>query len=146
MKKVVDKRFAKGKKIYSKVLDKIESIGVCPFCPNNFTYHKKPILKSRGSWFITENNWPYKNTEKHFLIISEKHKENFNELTLKDFESTKFLVNWAVKEFNIGGGAIALRFGDTSHTGATVCHLHFHLIYPKQNKRNVSKTVIFPVG
>ena len=146
MKKVIDKRFAKGKKTYTKVLETIESIGECPFCPHNFKYHKKPILNKHTGWFITENNWPYKNTEKHFLIISEKHKEHFSELTLTDFSAVRYLVNWATKKFNIKGGAIALRFGDTSSTGATVCHLHFHFIYPKQDKKNLSKTVLFPIG
>lgn len=145
-KRVVNKRFAKGKGEYKTVLNTIESKGKCPFCPNNFKYHKKPILKKTGSWFITENSWSYKNAKKHFLIINKKHKENFNELTVEDFQSIKSLVNWAIQIYKIKGGAFALRFGDTDHTGATVCHIHAHLICPKIGRGRKSQTVHFPIG
>ena len=145
-KPVVDKRFAKGKPGYEKVISKIENLGKCPFCPDNFKYHKKPLLKNYKGWFLTENSWPYKNAEKHFLGISEIHKEKFSELTLNDFESIKYLVNWASTKFKIKGGAIALRFGETNYTGATVCHIHFHLIIPKLNAQGLSKAVNFPIG
>ena len=59
--RVVNKRFAKGKDSYEQVISKIETENKCPFCLDNFKYHKNPILKRNGSWFITENSWPYKN-------------------------------------------------------------------------------------
>ncbi|MFA6300867.1 MAG: HIT domain-containing protein [Candidatus Paceibacterota bacterium] len=146
MKKVVNKTFAKGKGEYEKVISTIEKRGKCPFCPDNFKYHKEPILKKENGWLLTKNSWPYKNTKYHFVIIGEKHKENFNELTNGDFKSVKILVNWALKKFNVKGGALSVRFGDTDHTGATVCHLHFHLISPKLNKQKKAQTVYFPIG
>ena len=80
------------------------------------------------------------------MIIGEKHKENFNELTESDFRSVKTLANWAIKKYKIKGGGLVIRFGNTDYTGATVCHLHFHLIYPKSTKDNMAKTVFFPIG
>lgn len=146
MKKVVNKRFAQGRGEYEKVIKTIDSESKCPFCPDNFKYHKKPILKKIDSWFITQNSWPYKNTRYHFLMINTKHKENFTELSSKDWESLKKLTNWAIKKYNLRGGAFALRFGETDYTGATVCHIHAHLIYPKLDKNKKSKSVIFPIG
>jgi len=146
MKKVVNKRFAKGKGEYEKVIDSIEKSGLCPFCQENFKYHKRSILKELGDWFLTENSWPYKDTSCHFIIICKNHKENFSDLSTKDFEDVKELVNFAIKKYNIKGGALALRFGDTDYTGATVCHLHFHLISPELDEQNKSKTVHFPIG
>jgi diadenosine tetraphosphate (Ap4A) HIT family hydrolase len=146
MKKVVNKRFAKGKGEYEEIISSIEEKGKCPFCPDNFKYHKEPILKKMDGWLITKNSWPYKNTENHLIIISEKHKEEFYELTISDFRAVKKLVNWANCNLNIKGGALSLRFGDTNHTGATVCHLHFHLISPRINSRGESETVLFPIG
>ena len=146
MKKVVNKRFARRKKMYRKVLDKIERQGKCPFCPENFKYHRKPILRQYKGWFITENSWPYKNTKKHLLIISRIHKELLPEISLGDLSTVKTLAVWAIKKFSIKGGGLTLRFGDTNHTGATVCHLHFHLISPKQRRDGFSKTVNFPIG
>ena len=139
-KKVVDPRFAR-KGEYKEVIDKIIQEGKCPFCPENFRYHKNPILKRSANWFITRSSWPYKNSRLHFLIIGKEHKEQFFELTVVDYANVKELVNWAVQKFKIKGAAIALRFGNTAYTGATVCHLHFQLIVPKKYK-----TVNFPVG
>ena len=146
MKKVVNKRYAKGKKDYENVINTIDKKGKCPFCKNNLIYHKNPILKKYKGWLLTKNSWPYKNTNHHLIIISDKHKEEFSQLTLNDFRAVRILVNWAIKKFNIEGGGIALRFGNTDYTGATVCHLHFHLITPKINKQKLPKTVTFPIG
>ncbi len=144
-KKVVDPTYAKGKGEYEKVINSIQEIGECPFCPKNFKYHKNKFLKKEGGWTITQNSWPYPNAKHHFIIISEKHKEKFEELTAKDFVSTSKLVNWAIKKYKLPGGGLTIRFGQTEYTGATVCHLHFHLISPQRIK-NKTKPVYFPIG
>jgi len=38
-----------------------------------------------------------------------------------------------------------MRFGDSDYTGATVTHLHLHLMVPKL-KRGKALTVEFPIG
>ncbi len=143
-KKVVDPRSAKNGR-YRAILQEIEGVGICPFCPGNFRWHTKPILKREGGWLITENFKPYKNAQRHFLIIKEKHCEQIEKLAPRDWRSMSRLAVWAVKKFKIKGGGLALRFGDTAHTGASVCHLHAHLIVPRlKNKR--AETVWFPIG
>lgn len=145
-KRVVNLKFA-GAKGYKNVLKTIEKTEKCPFCKENFKYHKNPILKKGKDWFITKSSWPYKNTQYHFLIISEKHKENFEELKLLDFRTVSALANWAIEKYKIKGGGLVLRFGETDYTGSSVCHLHFHLIAPEINKRTQkAKTVYFPIG
>jgi len=146
-KKVVDPRFAKKRGDYSKVINTIQEKGKCPFCPDNFIYHKNPVLKKAGDWLITLSSWPYKNSQYHFLIIGLKHKEKFGSLKLADFGSVMKLVNWVEKKYKIKGGGLILRFGDTAYTGSTVCHLHFHLIVPKLNKKTKQADVVwFPIG
>jgi len=144
-KKVVDKRYAKGKE-YKEVIEAIDKENKCPFCPDNFKYHKKPIYRHNGNWFITENSWPYKNADRHFIILGKEHKENFRELTAEDLHSVKILVDWMLKKYQLKGGALCIRFGETCYTGATVCHLHFHLIIPELGKNKKAKTVVFPIG
>jgi len=132
---------------YKGIIKKIAKTGKCPFCKKNFKYHKKPIFKRKNDWFLTDNSWPYKNTAVHLMILGEKHKEKFSELTKKDLESVAFLVNWAVKKWNIKGGGLATRFGNTEYTGASVGHIHFHIISPQFDKnKKRSKTVNFPIG
>ena len=135
----------KGK--YKKIIEKIASTGKCPFCKEDFKYHEKPVFKQRNGWFLTENSWPYKNSYHHLIIIGDKHKEKFSEITKKDFEAVSYLTRWAIKKYKIKGGGFAMRFGDTNFTGATVAHLHFHIISPKQDKKTGrAKTVRFPIG
>lgn len=145
-KKVVDPRFAKGRG-YDKVIRTIADEARCPFCPDNFRYHKQPILKRRNGWFLTPSTWPYKNTKHHLLIIGVKHRERLEELTAADWRAITGLAKFAVKKFKIPGGGLIMRFGETAYTGATVCHLHAHLVVPKlKNGARVAKTVEFPIG
>jgi len=143
MKKVVDLTFAKSKE-YKNVLRMIKEKGKCPFCKENFKYHKNPIEKREKDWFITKSSWPYRDTKYHFLIIPERHKENFRELNQADFKAISKLVNWAIEKYKIKGGGLTMRFGETSFSGSTVCHLHFHLISPQKGRKN--KIVYFPIG
>ncbi len=142
----VAKQFAKNKN-YKKILTNIEKTDKCPFCPENFKYHQKPILKKYNGWLVTENSWPYKATNYHFIFIPNKHMTKFQELTDKDFKAVKYLINWIINKYKIKGGGLTLRFGEQNHTGATVSHLHFHLIVPElKPKTKLAKTVNFPIG
>ncbi len=146
MKKVVDAQNAKSAG-YRRVIEKIAQKGHCPFCPENFKYHKHPILKRSGDWFITRISWPYRKTQLHFLIIGKAHKERLEDLNGDDMASMLNLMKWVTKKHGIRGGGLAMRFGETALTGATVCHLHCHLIVPKLNsKTGRAWPVSFPIG
>lgn len=142
----IAKQYAKNEN-YRKTLEKIEKTDKCPFCPDNFKYHKNPILKEFQGWMATANSWPYPDTQHHFIFIAKEHKENFSDLTDQDMQAVKYLVNWIIDEYKIKGGGLTLRFGEQKYTGATVRHLHFHLIVPELNhETKLAKTVPFPIG
>lgn len=149
MKKVSGKKFislhaAKGKG-YLEALKSIEKEKVCPLCPKTMKWHTKPILKKYKGWLITENFNPYENSMYHLLVIGDQHKEKIKELTLNDWEAITRLINWAVAKFKIKGGGMTMRFGNPLFTGATVQHLHAHLIAPKIINGK-AKPVYFPIG
>lgn len=145
-KKVVDPHYAKDPE-YKKVINTIADEAKCPFCPDNFKYHKNPILKTIGNWKITKSSWPYKGTQHHFLLIAETHHERLSELAASDWAAIGELVTWAESEYKLPGGALAMRFGETNYTGASVCHLHVHLIVPEIDpETNRAKVVHFPIG
>ena len=57
-------------KDYKQILEKIIKDKVCPFCWENIEkYHTKPILERRNYWLITENFYPYENTNFSFKFI-----------------------------------------------------------------------------
>ena len=66
---------------------------------------------------------------------------------INDFKTVSKLINWAIKKYKIEGGGLTVRFGNSDYTGATVHHLHFHLIVPKFNKKKKEvDPVYFPIG
>lgn len=140
--RVVDLKNARSAD-YRKALKAIAQDGKCPFCPRQFIRNNKnPVVLRSGNWFLTRARWPYENAGHHFLIIRDNHAEHIFNLTPDDFASIGKLVQLAARKFRLRGGGLAGRFGDTRYTGATVCHLHFHLIVPKR----IGKPVIFPIG
>ncbi|MBI4836295.1 MAG: hypothetical protein HY817_03465 [Candidatus Abawacabacteria bacterium] len=142
----IDTRYAKTGD-YKDTLESIIKTDKCPFCPDNFKYHKKPILRRYKGWCVTENSWPYANTKHHFIFISKAHKENFAEINDADFHAVRILANWLTKKYKIKGGGLTFRFGDSSYTGATVRHLHMHFIVPiLDSKKQQAVPVYFPIG
>ncbi len=125
----------KGK--YSKIISKIRNDRLCPFCEENFLkYHKHPIIEENKNWLLTKNMYPYEGTRIHLLLIHKKHISSIEEITAEGWLDLQKIINSSHKEFKIKGGAFFIRFGDPRLTGATVAHLHAHLISPKRVKKD----------
>lgn len=135
-----------GSKDYEKELREIEATGECPFCQGNMKWHSRPIIIDKKGWFATENQRPYKNAKIHILLICKKHKTEFSELTSEDLGGVLVIIKELIAKFDIQGGGLTIRFGKTQYTGATVKHLHFHLIVPEINNNDVTLQVNFPIG
>lgn len=129
-----------------RVMEQINDALECPFCPDNLhRYHEKPILRAGEHWTITENQWPYAHTRHHILAISAYHAETLNDLRDGSFDELQKHLQWAEFAYEIASGGIAMRFGDITKNGATVRHLHMHLIVPSQNKP-ADQTVRFKIS
>lgn len=114
---------------YEKVIKTIAMNGVCPFCPDQLSkYHKNPILSEGKFWKVTDNMWPYKATKHHILFILKDHLTEFSELSAEAWAELGELYKKEITARDIGGGTLMFRFGDTLYTGASVRHLHAHLI------------------
>ena len=117
------------------VMRAIEEDGVCPFCPEHLhEYHKQPILREGAHWRITPIQWPYEHTSTHLLAISAYHAESLGDLRDGSFDELQKHFQWAELEFKIAAGGLAMRFGDVTRNGASVKHLHMHLIVPSEDK------------
>ena len=109
-------------------------------------FKKKEDLKLDINKLVSQIKEFKSKRDKANISVSElkKQRDTYNSQVkslisqLKTLNKEKYSV---LKKYNIKGGVLALRFGDTAYTGATVCHLHFHLIVPKK-----SQTVNFPIG
>lgn len=122
------------------VMKSIERDEVCPFCPEHLhKYHKQPIVREGEHWKITPIQWPYEHTRAHLLAISAYHAESLNDLREGSFNELQEHFQWAEIEYRIAAGGLAMRFGDVTKNGASVRHLHVHIIVPSDDKSPVDK-------
>ncbi len=113
---------------YADVIKDIAEKAVCPFCPEQLAnFHKNPIRR-HGHWIVTNNMYPYHPTKQHVLLIHADHIEHASELSAKAWAELKQVIEQEAAVRNMVGGAFTMRFGDTRFTGASVAHLHAHLI------------------
>jgi len=118
---------------YADVIKDIADKKVCPFCPEQLeNFHKNPIRKY-GHWIVTNNMYPYKPVKQHILLIHEEHIEHAAELSPEAWAELREIIEKETADRNMVGGAFMMRFGDTHFTGASVAHLHAHLVQSDPN-------------
>lgn len=133
-------------KTYSEVIEKIDNDGVCPFCPKSLKkYHKPPIIKNGKYWIVTNNMYPYKGAKHHVLFIHKKHIESLENVTASALRELQTLLRKEISKRKIKGATFLMRFGETSHTGASVSHLHANLVSP-DIKRKGREPIMFRIG
>lgn len=112
------------------LMRQIQADGVCPFCVEHFIkYHPKPVLRETPYWFFTENMVPYADTKHHFIFVYKPAHITMPSEILPEAAVDLFaLLDWAISEYRIPGGAFFMRFGDTKYNGSSVQHLHAHLL------------------
>jgi hypothetical protein len=117
------------------VMTDILQANECPFCEENLTkYHKKPILRRGVHWLVTENQWPYQGSKIHLLIILLTHEVDVMSLPVGAGEELLDHLRWARGVYDMVGGAIVMRYGNPTFSGATVCHLHAQIIMPSDGQ------------
>ncbi len=132
-----------------KIMEAIKKGEYCPFCPEYYNGAKlEPVIRQGKYWHLRKNRWPYKNTRVHLIIILNQHAENLSEISPEAAQEFFELAQWAEQEYQILGGGLCLRFGDIEINGATVLHLHAHLITAKITDKNdpAYQKVRFKVG
>lgn len=132
---------------YAKTLKGILAAGFCPFCEEHiFKYHTRPLLFKNRSWIVTENAWPYEGTKKHLLLITRKHVESIASLSPAAWNDLQTAYKKTIRLLNLRGATLMLRSGDTARTGASVGHLHAHIIagYSRsKSTKPITATVAF---
>ena len=121
---------------YSKVIAEISEKKVCPFCPDQIkNFHKLPI-DERVHWLVTQNMYAYKPTKFHYLLIHKNHIQSIAEISDDAWKELKHIIT----ETKVPGGTLMLRFGETKYTGASVTHLHAHIIQSDPDSPDYDKT------
>ncbi len=127
---------------YADKLIKIEKSGICPFCERRFLDSSNELLEETKNWLVTRNYEPYKGSESHLLIVPKRHIEHVSELSVN---GRREFIDLNVKySENMKSGGLAMRFGDIKNTGASVAHLHSHII--ETNDKTLEKPVNFRIS
>jgi diadenosine tetraphosphate (Ap4A) HIT family hydrolase len=121
-------------------MERWEAEGHCVFCRRN--RGDEPILETEH-WYVVENDFPYRGTRAHLLIVPQRHVASFDELP---DEAGADL--WAVRRelkrrLDPPATATVERSGDMRYNGGSVEHLHIHFVALDENP---SETVRFRVS
>ena len=135
---------------YRKVIEQIENEDECPFCEKSSNFlaaHTQPIIMQNAHWLFTYATWPYDDTKTHYLAILRRHITHIVNMLPAEWTSLAALIHQLSPKNDIPGGALTMRFGPTQYTGATVIHLHAHIIVPTIDEESGrAKVVYFPIG
>lgn len=116
-----------------KVYEDLEARGICPFCAEHRDEHLTGArVMQTDHWIVTYNNWPYDHTDLHLMITCNYHAEHFSDLRPGSFEDLGDILKQLEKQFHFNHGGFVGRFGNVLKTGASVAHLHFHVIIPDE--------------
>lgn len=120
-------------------MEELLARGLCPFCPKHLEeYHDNPIEVWGKYWVITKNDYPYAGTKLHYLLIFRKHITRPEEISVVAMKEMLVMLRDFSREHEVPGGAILMRFGETDYTGATVDHLHLHIIVGGKRRSNAT--------
>lgn len=117
---------------YRQQLEQILDSKQCPFCPGGLTLKEQEIIKQTETWIIKENSYPIPNSLYHFMIFPSRHIEDTSDISAKEWQDLTSLRLWLKNEYKFNGDIMYIRSGEPMATGATVTHLHWHLIVPAE--------------
>lgn len=112
-----------------KYMEQLERDGVCVFCLEYFDrYHQEPIEIDGRYWYVTKNDYPYKGSAVHLLIVPKEHVESLTELPCEAGTELFSLFDKIKRQYSTASEALILRNGDMRFNGGSVAHLHFHFV------------------
>jgi ATP adenylyltransferase len=110
-------------------MQQLESAGLCLFCPDGLQRCVgQQVLWQTGHWSVVPNKFPYRGTALHLLLIPREHANDILDLppaSQHDFWNVLAMVR---DKFDLKHYGLGIRNGDCRFTGATVAHIHAHVL------------------
>jgi dihydrofolate reductase len=97
----------------------------CHFC-NRMDADK--IILENTSWFVLANTFPYPNTKLHLLVIPKKHYLTLAEMPQSVRQSYLEIITEVENRFQLEAYSHFMRVGAMARTGASIAHLHGHVV------------------
>ena len=108
---------------------RLDAAGICLFCPEHLARHEQQrIVLSTRHWTVTPNRFPYPGTNLHMLLIPDQHARDLLELS-DEVRADFWVALAAVAEADeLRYYGLGVRNGDCRFTGATIEHVHAHVL------------------
>jgi diadenosine tetraphosphate (Ap4A) HIT family hydrolase len=110
-------------------MQRLEAAGVCLFCPDGLAaQNRQEIVLRTRHWSVTPNAFPYRGTKLHLLLLPDQHAAD-----LLDLDPAVQADFWTVlgqvrEQFGLDYYGLGVRNGDCRYTGATITHVHAHVL------------------
>jgi ATP adenylyltransferase len=110
-------------------MQRLQAAGLCLFCPEGLRWHaRQRILWETSHWTVMPNEFPYRGTSLHLLLVPHEHANDILDLgsaSQRDFWNALAMIR---ERFDLKHYGLGIRNGDCRFTGATVTHVHAHVL------------------
>jgi ATP adenylyltransferase len=108
---------------------RLEAEGLCLFCPDGLRRQaRQRVLFQTRHWTVTPNEFPYAGTSLHLLLVPQQHVGDVLDLG-PDAQADFWTALAQIRErYGLRYYGLGMRNGDCRFTGATIAHLHAHVL------------------
>lgn len=106
---------------------RLEALDACLFCPEHLGANQ-PVLHQTAHWAVTANEFPYAGTSLHLLLVPYAHVTDLVDLPAEAQADVFTALRWVRDRHGLTHYGLAVRCGDCAYTGATIRHVHAHVI------------------
>lgn len=103
--------------------------GVCLFCPDGLRRHtRQQVLFRTRHWSVTPNEFPYRGTALHLLLVPHEHAADLLDLSGEAQQDLWTVLGQVRDQYRLQHYGLGVRNGDCRFTGATIRHVHAHVL------------------
>lgn len=111
-------------------MQQLDAAGICVFCPQHLD---QEALHRSDYWTVTHNEYPYPGTALHLLLIPRDHVTDLLHLPWPARDDLWRALRWVKDTYQLGHYTLGGRCGDMAATGATIAHVHIHVVVANGN-------------
>jgi ATP adenylyltransferase len=107
----------------------LEAAGSCLFCPAELDAHPGAAGFLRTAhWTVLPNDFPYQGATLHLLLVPRQHARDLLELDAAARADFFTALEAARDRYGFAHYGLGVRNGECRYTGATIAHLHAHVL------------------
>jgi diadenosine tetraphosphate (Ap4A) HIT family hydrolase len=110
-------------------MKRLDEAGICLFCPAHLRRHpRQRVLLDTRHWTATANEFPYPGTSLHVLLVPHQHAADLLDLPGEVRDDFWTALAAVARGNGLSHYGLGIRNGDCRLTGATIEHVHAHVL------------------